>query len=251
MGRSARFVIAVVLVAGVYGQGAAAEASGQRASSETWYGSWQRVAAPTAPGGDNSLQDVAATSPTDAWAVGSIRSQGTEAPYDRTLIQHWDGTSWKIVPSPNPSPFSNGLMGVVALSPTNAWAVGTTVLHWNGVKWSVVPTPNGRGAFAIAAVSANDIWAVGHPSPDGSMAMHWDGVRWSAVPTPILPNPVEEGTALLDVAAVSRTDVRAVGQVSDGGLAGLVERWNGTVWKRTSAPNGLPRGVAASSATNV
>jgi hypothetical protein len=48
--------------------------------------------------------DVAATSPRNAWAVGSIGpgpginpGRGT-----KTLIEHWNGKTWKRVPSPNP-----------------------------------------------------------------------------------------------------------------------------------------------------
>jgi hypothetical protein len=36
---------------------------------------------------------------------------------------HWNGTRWKHVPSPSPSPFSE-LFGVAATSSRHAWAVG-------------------------------------------------------------------------------------------------------------------------------
>jgi hypothetical protein len=41
-------------------------------------------------------------------------------------VLHWNGTSWKRVPSPNPggSSHANVLFGVAASSPTNIWAVG-------------------------------------------------------------------------------------------------------------------------------
>src|SRR5215203_5937709 len=47
------------------------------------------------------LNDVEVLSATDAWAVGFITPIGSGA-QAQTLIQHWDGTSWHRVPSPNP-----------------------------------------------------------------------------------------------------------------------------------------------------
>src|SRR5262249_31937504 len=86
------------------------------------------------------LTAVAARGPRDVWAVGSYDAGGAF----RTLIEHWNGSRWKVVPSPDPASgkhTTNTLGGVVALSKTNAWAFGflekkttsfrTLVLHWN------------------------------------------------------------------------------------------------------------------------
>jgi hypothetical protein len=80
---------------------------------------------------------VAAVSAQLAWAVGSIGS--------RPLIEHWDGTSWKVVPGPG-SPRLQTLAGVAASSAKDAWAVGLgtgpgnsslgLIRHWNGTAWS-------------------------------------------------------------------------------------------------------------------
>ena len=50
---------------------------------------------------------------------------GDDADY-RTLIEHWNGISWRHVPSPNPggSTSSDVLLGVAASSATNMWTVG-------------------------------------------------------------------------------------------------------------------------------
>src|SRR5207249_8670863 len=98
---------------------------------------------------ENQLDGVCALSSTDVWAVGNYADGSTE----KTLVLHWDGTSWTQVPSPNPSSTSNVLTAVRAVSSTNAWAVGyetddstgtshTLVIRWNGTAWSVVPSPN-------------------------------------------------------------------------------------------------------------
>src|SRR5438876_659026 len=93
----------------------------------------------------------------------------------------------------------------------------TLVEHWNGKTWSQLPSPNLKlsynGLSSIAAVSKNDIWAVGWATTgdtDGdALAMHWDGQAWSMVP---VPSPYSHnGTHLRAVTALSTDDVWAVG----------------------------------------
>lgn len=45
---------------------------------------------------DNELESVNVLSGSDAWAVGVSHDAGP----DQTLIEHWDGSSWSVVPSP-------------------------------------------------------------------------------------------------------------------------------------------------------
>ena len=120
-----------------------------------WNGTaWSQVASPN-PGGSslgNDLSGVAATSTTNAWAVGIyINSAGG----DVTLILHWNGTAWKKETSPNLGTSFPGdvLTGVAATSTTSAWAVGdycastacparkTLTEHWNGTAWKHVVSP--------------------------------------------------------------------------------------------------------------
>ena len=70
------------------------------------------------------------------------------------------------------------------------WGITTTALHqtlvehWNGSAWSVVPSPNVGGSYdnalyGVAAVSANDVWAVGHdgdPITGQTLVEHWNGM---------------------------------------------------------------------------
>jgi hypothetical protein len=68
------------------------------------------------------LSGVAAAGQGDAWAVGT----GGLFP-DTTFSEHWNGTSWKRIPSPSPprkGTWGDLLSGVTALSPVDAWAVG-------------------------------------------------------------------------------------------------------------------------------
>src|SRR5215468_3045535 len=73
--------------------------------------------------GAATLSAVAATSAKDVWAVGSYN---TGSAY-KTLIEHWNGARWTIVPSPNPAGgfhTTNALAAVVAITAKNAWAFG-------------------------------------------------------------------------------------------------------------------------------
>jgi hypothetical protein len=71
------------------------------------------------------LASVGASSPTDAWAVGSDEIPGTAT--FQTLTEHWDCTAWSVVPSPNAGSTTTRLSGV-ATTPGAAivQAVGTS-----------------------------------------------------------------------------------------------------------------------------
>jgi len=87
------------------------------------------------------LYGVAATSASNAWAVGVLGDVGA---LTKTIILRWNGTAWTQVPSPHPAGGST-LFGVAATSAGNAWAVGvagccggpykTLIVRWNGTAW--------------------------------------------------------------------------------------------------------------------
>ena len=71
------------------------------------------------------LTGVAATSGSNAWAVGDYNT-GLGTPL-LALAEHWNGTTWALAPIQNPgtgSPVFNYVMSVAATSASNAWAVG-------------------------------------------------------------------------------------------------------------------------------
>ena len=68
-----------------------------------------------------------------------------------TLAVHWDGSTWNVVPSPNPGALYNYFQGVAIVAADDAWAVGyyghgdtpvTLIAHWDGSNWSTVSSPN-------------------------------------------------------------------------------------------------------------
>jgi hypothetical protein len=219
---------------------------------EHWDGTaWTRVNSPNAgqpAGGD--LSGVAALAADDVWVVGGY---GQGAP-GRTLIEHWDGTTWTVVPSPNKGPFPNSLSAVTAIAPDDVWAVGTwftkafddrtLTLHWDGTSWHRVPSPNAGPTSAandLVSVSANatdDVWAVGSRGLH-TLTMHWDGTSWS-----IVPSPTPGGLAdLAAVVAVGPDDIWAAGgsvdrQVNAGRT--LVEHWDGMGWSVVESANKGP-----------
>src|SRR5207248_8739770 len=71
---------------------------------------FNQVPSPNATDGFNYLYNVGVVSSTDAWAVGFSRPEGSSS--EATLIEHWNGSSWTIVPSPNPGILYNRLRDI-------------------------------------------------------------------------------------------------------------------------------------------
>ena len=112
-------------------------------------------------------------------------------------------------------------------------ATATFAGQWTEVPGGAAPHPSALNG--IAAVSANDIWAVGSWGQNGGQGLieHWDGTNWSVAT--VLPF----GTLLFGVAAHSSRDVWAVGSivVPGGQRQTLVEHWNGRRWVAVSSPS--------------
>jgi hypothetical protein len=203
-----------------------------------WNGSaWKRVPSPTSRGGV-ILVGVAATSASNAWAVGFALTPFAPTPF-RSVVLQWNGTAWRRVPSPGSQ---GGLLeGVADTSAGNAWAVGfsfangkSLILHWNGAAWKLVPRPNPPAFLVgVAATSARDAWAVGYilrGPGDKPVILHWNGSAWKQVPSPTFA----AGADLIGVAAASTRNAWAVGSIGSFTSAKpktLVLHWNGSSWK--------------------
>jgi hypothetical protein len=212
---------------------------------EHWNGkAWtiQRFRAPAAGG---HFSAVAATSTRNAWAVGAT-GELSEGTGQQTLVEHWNGTAWTRVPSPNlPGSTASFLQSVAAESASNAWAVGyaavggsskAITMHWNGHRWTLLPASSPGGDAQLLGVAfswTNNVWAVGYVNPPcgggcHTLAEHWNGAtgNWRDIPT---PNP---SAAYLDmlwsVSAVSRSNIWAVGTTDYGST--LIVHWNGKTW---------------------
>ncbi len=210
------------------------------------------MASPNPGSSSNVLNGVAAVSVNDVWAVGEYVSSSSHA--NQTLTEHWNGTSWSVVTSPNVTAGDNVLTSVAAVSTGNVWAVGnafdntdstsqTLIEHWNGASWSVVTSPNVSSTnylSSVAVVSANDIWAVGDYYSSftiyQTLTEHWNGTKWSVVTSP----NVGSSSSLSGVAVASTNDVWTVGlsyNSSSFTYQTLTEHWNGTSWSVVASPN--------------
>jgi hypothetical protein len=206
---------------------------------------------------------VYALSSTDAWAVGSYDADGASL----TLILHWDGSAWTQVSSPSPDNSSNALEGVVATSPTNAWAVGYAgndplLVRWDGQEWISEELPDlGRGYAAledVTATSESDAWAVGTYKGCSQLILHWDGDSWSkAFDNGGGPPCFDSGSSLVAVTALSPTDAWAVGNTGCcGGSDPSSVHWDGVQWANVPldtdlGPYSFLRDIAAVSADDV
>jgi len=157
--------------------------------------------------------------------------------------------TWSIVPSPRQGGVN--IYGVSALSPTQAWAVGdiygplTPIIYrWNGRAWKTISPGSipDSSLRDVAAIAANDVWAVGYQEDssggDLTLTQHWNGAAWTRVSS---TNPSSENY-LSGVAAVAATDVWAVGYKESGGLyEELILHWNGISWTESPTRGGAYR----------
>jgi hypothetical protein len=173
------------------------------------------------------LGRVTCTGAADCWAVGYAGRGPLIGPGPFvTLIEHWDGTRWSIVPSPSVRR-SSGLSAVSCATSADCWAMGA----W--MRPHGTSGPNGTGG--------------------GTLTEHWDGTAWAKVATPtdsggvstwmpggLAPPVVDIGATMNDVSCARDDACMAVGNgkydVSLGGSKALTQRWNGTAWADVGTP---------------
>jgi hypothetical protein len=244
---------------------------------------WRIVSSPNISGYPHSdLRAVNALSPTQAWAVG-LGTDGTHSPpILQSLVEQWDGITWRIVASAG----YDALNGVAALSPHDVWAVGGTlnygsvggtppperplILHWDGTTWNVVPSvrpadSNAVELDSVAAITTNDVWAVGRQDSGAAHLLHPLVEHWDGSASHVVTSPMPQGATNGFFSAVARipgtNQLWAVGQSSIHSVPSLpqplIEQWNGTAWQIVTSPalpsgaqGGTWNGVVALSATN-
>ena len=138
----------------------------------------------------NALLAVSMPTTGLAWAVGYFENGRFE---QKTLVEHFDGAVWSVVPSPSPGGRQNILYGVAAITDYDVWAVGaeqdsnerwhTLTERWDGSKWSVVNAIDaglsGNQLYAVKALATDDVYAVGQQAgaafPNQALMERWDG----------------------------------------------------------------------------
>lgn len=174
---------------------------------EHWNGTaWSVVTGPALTGfPDSALQSITRIpGSNDLWAVGSMRA--SQSAFSQALIERWNGSAWSLVtPTVPTGAKASNLNSVVALSSSDAWAVGSylpsgsertqgLIEHWNGSAWQPVTTPQTANIapsefFSVSAANAQDVRAVGRyfVGSEGmgrALIAHWNGVTWSLVASP-------------------------------------------------------------------
>ena len=210
--------------------------------------SWQIVASPN-PTINDGFANLTAISPANLWAVGSATNQNSAGMLSATLIANYNGTSWQVVPSPNPAGSRyNNLTGVSATSASDVWSVGMEYVskgvryaivhpiieHYNGSAWSLIPAaqPSGIGSLnGVAALTPSNVWAVGSArnsaGVSGTDIQHYNGTSWTEASTPVT------GATLASVTALSASNVWAVGYTATSGVA---MHYDGTSWTVSTLP---------------
>jgi hypothetical protein len=216
---------------------------------------WHVIPSPNTPLAVNTLTSITVRTSTDAWAWGVANlapSNGSGVisnPVSQPLVERWDGQHWRIIATP-PTQQGGAIADIVALASDNAWAVGnqlaggpentngaSLIEHWDGHNWTFQPDQVfGGGLSGIAALSANDIWAVGDsgdPAGESGLIQHWDGHTWQAVAHPIPP----EGVRFSGITALAPNDIWAVGSMlHPADSAAVFEHWDGSQWRMVPSP---------------
>ena len=167
--------------------------------AQRWNGTTWSAMHPLVDVGPESswLSSVSCTSSRNCYASGTWDRDGT-------LIEHWDGASWTIVPSPNQafgvhvnlggiSCKAKGCVTVGSGSSNSTYPLQTTIaIHQDRTTWTVhpsqpTPAPASSALMGVACIQAKNCFAVGYyqtPNVFGNvfaLIEHWNGRTWSAV----------------------------------------------------------------------
>jgi len=245
-----RHVVAIAVALGVVLLPSAASAST----------GWQISPTPANPGGGSegaygSLAAISCITASACTAVGGDGAAGFGPVF--TLAEHWNGTSWTIQPTPNPTGAANAqLSALKCVTSTFCMALGTYTdssgldhpfaESWNGTSWTAQALPPVTGALdpvlsAVACTTVTNCIAVG-TTGSKPLAERWNGTSWKVQSTPA----TAVYSAFFGVSCTSASACTAVGyqNATDTQSAPLAERWNGTSWKIQSTP------IAASNQLN-
>lgn len=222
----------------------------------------------------SNLYAISCPGANDCTAVGTYEATPGLA---LTLAEHWDGATWSVESTPNPSGgTNNALYGVSCTSASDCMAVGgytdssgsdvQLTEHWDGTSWTIQSTPSvvpiRNWLLGVSCPSAGDCTAVGTANFE-TLAEHWDGTSWTVQTS---PNPSGRSAQLEGVSCTSASDCTAGGGIFPpksiylpvvGGVVvppdgTVAEHWNGSSWAIQQTPassgNGTFTGVSCTPA---
>jgi hypothetical protein len=233
--------------------------------AEHWNGSvWSLEAMPTPGDGEEGfLTGVSCTSTTACTASGDYINSAFNSV---TIAERWNGATWAVQPTPNPSgTFLLQMTGLSCSTASACTAVGWTeagavVLRFNGSSWQLQSTPPPSGPpfvtpmlNAVACGAGTACMSVG--SFAGTFAEAWNGTAWSLTSTPNMPGVLNSVLAGISCSAANACMAAGNQETAAGGQTALVESWNGAAWsiQRTPAVAGaltvVLSGVACASSS--
>jgi hypothetical protein len=239
--------------------------------AERWNGTTWTVQTTPLPSGtaDATLGAVSCSAASACTAVGGYAT--TNSFPNKSLALRWNGSTWTIQATPNPTSGNPMLSGVSCPTATSCTAVGApietfspVIEKWNGTAWTLqnATIPAGKSLTELAAVSCTAATACtavggaggGSSVPQSTLAERSNGTSWSIQTTSNLPGALPSD--INGVSCSTATACVAVGSVtrSTGQRRMLAEGWNGTSWTVQSVPgpatsNGVFNGVSCSAPT--
>jgi hypothetical protein len=216
--------------------------SGTAPLAERWNGRRWAVQPTPSPEGESGaipFNAVSCASATSCTAVGYY-DFGDISFTDSSLVEHWDGTSWAIQPTPPIGDPGSDLTGVSCPAVSACTAAGyylgqsdegpgssPLAMGWQGTDWVIQHTPGAVyatgnsivGLAAISCPSASACTAVGGNYDENPYVLHWNGTHWRT-------QAVSGGSTLNEMTGVSCPSATACTAVAGG----VADRWDGHTW---------------------
>jgi hypothetical protein len=227
--------------------------------TERWDGTRWKVMPSRAPrgAGGTYLNAVSCPTASSCYAVGTYTT-GSSA--GLSLVEHWDGSRWTIMRSPNPKSATSTTLSGVSCASATCWAVGsyttkpvgepffTVTEQLQHGQWVLVASPNANGSQssaldAVSCAAAANCYAVGFWQRGAGAALveHWNGAQWEIEST---GNGAGAFSRLAGVSCGKITCVAAGTNTSTLIVSGSLTHW-------TIEPSAEPAGAQSSSLTGV
>jgi hypothetical protein len=230
---------------------------GGGAFAESWNGSsWTNQPVAYNPGTlEATLSSVSCTAANACTAVGNYSNASRRTV---PLVERWNGSSWAVQMTTNPTNASNMVLnGVVCTGSAACIAVGDydtsnyaqvgMVERWNGTSWAFrsVPAPSGGTQVTLNSLSCTSgtaCVAVGNfENSSGNqvgLSALWDGTNWTAKAAASLPGSDSQQN-LVNVSCSGASACTAVGSyVNSSELQQtLAQGYNGSAWSLQTTKN--------------
>lgn len=202
-----------------------------------------------------ALGSVTCVSASDCWAVGTMKKGSA---FYQNLAEHWNGSRWTVVPTPNAPNAVGGsrhnlISGITCVTAGDCWAVGhqgantqtdaaTLILHYTATETVNAPPIADAGADFAVTEGQTAQWTGSAIDPDSgdTLSYAWQQIMSPGDPTVSLAG-ADSPTASFSAPAVDQ-DTSLVFQltVSDSAGAQGVDRIAVTVQPAPPPPDSSP-----------